>query len=595
MTDFADINARVTRLEDNIDGFAQLQADSITLGEIQAKLEALCVEQNRQTGVLVEIQKRTHALETDGPPVILSVGPPTVTLQANPAPDPDPPVAAGTIPDQTATVGTSILPLNASGYFTSTLSGTYASAGLPAGVTIDAATGIISGTPTAEQVATSATVTFTTTAGSASQTFDWTVNAAAAPDPPVATGTVPDQISEVGQPLTALQLATYFTSTLSGTYTITGGALPVGVSINSITGVVTGNPTTVQAATSVTVAFTTTAGSASQTFDWTTTATAAPPTLNGAIPDQNSIIGTAITALDLSGYYTSTLTGSYSVTTGPLPDGLTLNTSTGVITGTPTTSGGPTAVGVTFTTTAGSVESLFAWTVAAPVGFELVQFTYRDTPTTAQVAELELARDRINRVLPSPLAAVTHNGDTNYQQIEIEIRLKNLDGAGNRAAQATWSSRSATRGGLPVTGFIEFDTADLETARINGWLKELTEHEICHVLGMGTLTTLLEFGPLCSGGSYTGANAVAEYSTITGNAETSIPMQAGCAHFDETTFGYELNTPFISTASDPLSRMSLGVLEDLGYSPDYAEADAYVLGIPSTLPPSGGRCCPSHG
>lgn len=64
-----------------------------------------------------------------------------------------------------------------------------------------------------------------------------------------------------------------------------------------------------------------------------------PVSFSGTIPTQNATEGTAF-SVDLSSYFSGTETPfAYSVQSGTLPTGLTLNSSTGEITGTPTTAG----------------------------------------------------------------------------------------------------------------------------------------------------------------------------------------------------------------------------------------------------------------
>ena len=85
------------------------------------------------------------------------------------------PGAAG----QTDQAGVAIAPLNLGGS-DGTLPLAYSATGLPAGLTINAATGEITGTPTTQQAATAVTVTITDADNrTVDCTFDWTITAAA--------------------------------------------------------------------------------------------------------------------------------------------------------------------------------------------------------------------------------------------------------------------------------------------------------------------------------------------------------------------------------------------------------------------------------
>jgi hypothetical protein len=165
---------------------------------------------------------------------------------------------------QTSTVGTAAsLQITA----TDSASGqtlTYTATGLPAGLSINSATGLISGTPTTTGTS-SVTVTATDTTGAhGSATFTWTVN-------PVAgnTVTVTNPGAQSSRVNTSVSLQIRATDSASGqtlTYTATG--LPAGLSINSATGLISGTPTTTGTS-SVTVTATDTTGAhGSATFSW---------------------------------------------------------------------------------------------------------------------------------------------------------------------------------------------------------------------------------------------------------------------------------------------------------------------------------------
>lgn len=113
-------------------------------------------------------------------------------------------------------------------------------------------------------------------------------------------------------------------------FTVASGALPEGLTLTTA-GVITGTPTTAGTST-FTVAATNTAGTASKAFSITTKDL--PPTIT-TNSLSNAISGQA---------YSATIEGTgksvtWTVSTGALPAGLSLDAATGTISGTPTTDG----------------------------------------------------------------------------------------------------------------------------------------------------------------------------------------------------------------------------------------------------------------
>ena len=59
--------------------------------------------------------------------------------------------------------------------------------------------------------------------------------------------------------------------------------------------------------------------------------------------------------------------------------------------------------------------------------------------------------------------------------------------------------------------------------------------------------------------------------------ETSGRSGTAGAHWSESVFGNELMTEFISEVPDPLSAVTVGALQDMGYTVNYSAADFYSL------------------
>jgi hypothetical protein len=158
-----------------------------------------------------------------------------------------------------------------------------------------------------------------------------------------------------------------------------------------------------------------------------------------------------------------------------------------------------------------------------------------------------------------------------------------------QAGPTDWRSGS----NLASAGIMEFDSADLALMASNGTLTSVILHEMGHVLGIGTLWELDGLVQQVSDASkptgidyrYIGTAALAEYRLLSNNASATYiqieSTQGGegtiGGHWDESIFGSELMTGFISGATQGLSRMSLAALRDQGYTVDLGYADAYWL------------------
>jgi hypothetical protein len=142
---------------------------------------------------------------------------------------------------------------------------TYSATGLPAGLSVNASTGLISGTPTTTGTSNVTVTAKDTTGATGSASFTWTVN------PPggnvVTVNTPPSQSWTVG---TAASLQIQASDSAPGqtlTYSATG--LPAGLSVNASTGLISGTPTATGSGSATVTAKDTTGASGSATFSWT--------------------------------------------------------------------------------------------------------------------------------------------------------------------------------------------------------------------------------------------------------------------------------------------------------------------------------------
>jgi hypothetical protein len=204
---------------------------------------------------------------------------------------------------QTGTVGTAISGLQIQA--TDSASGqtlTYSANGLPAGLSISSS-GLISGTPTAAG-SFPVTVTATDSTGaSGTATFSWTI-AGTGPGNTVTVTNPGNQTGTVGTPIGGVQV--HATDSASGqTLTYAASGLPAGLSINSVTGLISGTPTAAGASTVTVTGTDTTGASGSAVFTWT---------ISGSTP--TSTCHVAYTPNEWPGGFTANVTINNTGTSG---------------------------------------------------------------------------------------------------------------------------------------------------------------------------------------------------------------------------------------------------------------------------------------
>jgi Leishmanolysin len=210
--------------------------------------------------------------------------------------------------------------------------------------------------------------------------------------------------------------------------------------------------------------------------------------------------------------------------------------------------------------------------------------------TQRQKAAFKAAADRWTRVIVGDLPSVLVDGEL-VDDLLILADGADIDGPSGILGQAGPTRlrppNAGTAAFLPAKGRMSFDTADLKQMERDRTLNDVITHEMGHVLGIGTVWSHKKL--LKNAGSnnptFAGKGAMTEYRALRGSGAASkrVPVEntggpgTADSHWRETVFGNELMSGFISAAGNPLSRMTVASLEDLGYAVDFGVAEDYTL------------------
>lgn len=202
------------------------------------------------------------------------------------------------------------------------------------------------------------------------------------------------------------------------------------------------------------------------------------------------------------------------------------------------------------------------------------------------------AADRWCKVIVGDLPSVQVDGEI-IDDLLILAQGKRIDGPGGILGQAGPTHLRPVAAGkyafLPAKGKMIFDTDDLSQMEQNGTLVDVITHEMGHVLGCGTIWA--EKRLITHSGTtnptFSGSKAATEYGMLRGSQPTPVPVENSGgpgtrdSHWREVIFKNELMSGFIAGMNNPISRVTVASLSDMGYEINIDAAEPYEL--PSLL------------
>jgi Leishmanolysin len=173
-----------------------------------------------------------------------------------------------------------------------------------------------------------------------------------------------------------------------------------------------------------------------------------------------------------------------------------------------------------------------------------------------------------------------------HHNLLLLVSVANIDGPGGVLA-LTAVCRLSNRDTLPILSNTIFDRADLDSMDARGTLQGVVMHEMGHALGFVPNTYVSK---LLSGGGtndpfFSGITARSEfakhgawYSGVTVPLEDTRGVGPNDPHWRLSVFGDELMISVVGRGlKSPLSSITLGFFQDIGYNVDLSVADPYEV------------------
>lgn len=207
--------------------------------------------------------------------------------------------------------------------------------------------------------------------------------------------------------------------------------------------------------------------------------------------------------------------------------------------------------------------------------------------TNTQQRVFTTAAERWSEVIVGDLPEA-QVGSEKIDDVLIYAEGRKIDGPGHVLGQAGPTHlRSSTL--LPIAGAMSFDSDDLAQMESERILLPVILHEMGHVLGIGTIWSVKGFitGSGTDDPRFVGNAAKTEWMRMVhlhrDNPDAGVPLAntggpgTRESHWRESVFNDELMTGYLDSGLNPMSRLTIASLKDLGYDVDLNAADAFVM------------------
>ena len=255
----------------------------------------------------------------------------------------------------------------------------------------------------------------------------------------------------------------------------------------------------------------------------------------------------------------------------------------------------------TLVATSSAISGAVLFTIsAAASGFDIVVRYVDGAPSARQQLAVQRAVDKWKSVissnsgtskvvLPAGSCGRTWMPAVNetITNVLILAKIGVIDGVGNILGNANSCVLHSSGSQLTVLGTMYFDSEDLASLESSGLIDVVILHEMGHVLGIGSQWSSkgLITGRGTNDPYSSGVNTLAQFALIGGStyAGRPVPIEnlggSGTAdvHWRESVFHSELMTGYLNSGNNPMSRVTVGSLADIGYTVRYAAADTYTL------------------